>query len=47
VAKGYVDFVWGVSPGNDSKFVNADLLGGSILQERLNERGYNVMVKLV
>lgn len=47
VNEGYVDFFWGVSPGNDSKFVNADLLGGSILQERLNERGYNVMVKLV
>ena len=45
VAEGYVDFVWGPCPGNDSKFVDVDALGASLLQDRLTERGYDVLVK--
>jgi len=47
VNEGYLDFVWGPCPGNDSKFVDVDLLGASILQERLIEHGHDVLVKLV
>ena len=47
VKGGYLDFVWGPCPGNDSKFVDVDLLGASILQERLIEHGHDVLVKLV
>ena len=47
VNEGYVDFVWGPCPGNGSKFVDVDLLGASILQERLIEHGHDVLVKLV
>ena len=47
VKEGYVDFVCGPCPGNDSKFVDVDLLGASILQDRLIERGHDVLVKLV
>lgn len=44
--EGYVDFVEGACPGNDSRFVTADLLGVSLLQERLNDHGCDVLIQL-
>lgn len=38
---GYIDFVEGPCPGNDSRFVCADGLGVSLLQQRLTEYGHN------
>ena len=43
---GYIDFVEGPCPGNDSRFVCADGLGLSFLQERLIAGGYNTSVRI-
>ena len=45
VHEGYVDFIEGPCPGNDSRLVCADALGVSILQDRLVSIGYNVLIK--
>lgn len=44
---GYIDFVEGPAPGNDSRFVCVDALGASLLQHRLADMGYRIAVKLV
>ena len=44
---GYIDFVEGPSPGNDSRFVCVDKLGASLLQDRLLAYGHNVAIELV
>ena len=41
------DFVCGHCPGNDSKCVVVDLLGASILKERLIEHGHDVLLRLL
>ena len=41
---GYIDFVEGPCPGNDSRFVCADGLGVSLLQQRLTEYRHNIGV---
>jgi hypothetical protein len=43
---GYIDFVEGPCPGNDSRLVCADGLGISLLQERLIAYGYETLIKL-
>ena len=43
---GWIDFTDGVHPGNDSRFVDVDQLGASILQYRLNELNMDVEVAL-
>ena len=43
---GYIDFVEGPCPGNDSRFVCADGLGLSLLQERLIAGGYDTWVRI-
>ena len=43
--EGYIDFIEGPCPGNDSRFVCVDALGASLLQDRLIEYGHNVLVK--
>ncbi len=47
VKVGYIDFVEGPSPGNDSRFVCVDELGASLLQDRLIAQGHNVAIELV
>ena len=44
--EGWIEFTNGVCPGNDSRFVDVDALGASLLQRRLIERGHAVQVLL-
>ena len=44
---GYIDFVEGPCPGNDSRFVCADGLGISLLQDKLITYGYDTCVKMI
>lgn len=43
---GWIEFTNGVCPGNDSRFVDVDALGASLLQRRLIERNYDVQLIL-
>jgi hypothetical protein len=44
--QGWIEFTNGVCPGNDSRFVDVDALGASLLQRRLIERNYDVQLIL-
>ena len=46
VGEGYVDFIEGPCPGNNSRIVCVDGLGASLLQDRLIAYGHNVRVQL-
>ena len=44
--EGWIDFVDGPSPGNDSRWVEADALGVSVLQSILNQQGDPVQIHI-
>ena len=44
---GWIDFTDGPCPGNDSRFVEVDTLGASLLQQRLNELGEGIRLELI
>jgi len=44
IGEGWIEFTDGVCPGNDSRFVEVDALGASLLQRRLIERHYDVQL---
>jgi hypothetical protein len=44
--EGWIEFTNGPCPGNDSRFVDVDGLGASLLQQRLIERGYHLQLKM-
>ena len=43
-SNGWIEFTDGPCPGNDSRFVQVDQLGLSLLQEKLNLKNYNTQV---
>jgi hypothetical protein len=44
---GWIEFTDGPCPGNDSRFVDVDALGASLLQQRLNALNQGVRIELI
>jgi hypothetical protein len=44
---GWIEFTNGPCPGNDSRFVDVDTLGASLLQRRLNELNAGLRIELL